>query len=101
MKNEFDPKTFHLAFAVDKVTMDRIYSEKFEFPCKCFLNIHETETSAVNIIIFLCVYKEISDNPNTNKLQTKTPTQITTFWAKLLNIQFPLIFHPQNLIFWK
>jgi len=56
----FDPKAIHLEFVVDKLVPRQVLIVNFEFCCKYCLNIHETR-------IFLSVYKEISENPNTYK----------------------------------
>ena len=43
----FVSKPIHVVIVVDNV--DRMGADKFESPCKCCLNIHETKISAVNI----------------------------------------------------
>ena len=55
MTAKFVSKPIHVEIVVDKV--DRMGAEKFEPPCKCCLNIHETKINAVNINNFQNSFK--------------------------------------------
>jgi hypothetical protein len=52
MRTGFDPKIIEVGFVVDEVALGQVCSEKYEFRCKCCLNIHETNINAVQFSKF-------------------------------------------------
>jgi hypothetical protein len=79
MRAEFDTKTIHIEVMVEQLILGQVLIRELRIWLQYCLNIHKPNRCRKILQMFLLIYKEISEKPNTYKLQTTKRTQSTAF----------------------